>query len=179
MKCSVYIATSVDGFIAGADGDIDWLLRPEYAVSLLNGLSYEAFIADIDALVMGRHTYEKVRAFPEWPYGDLPVVVLSTQPPSPHETGHVRWMNGEPAAIVAQLAEQGCGHLYIDGGQTVQRFLQAGLIDELTMTRVPLLLGSGIPLFGADGPEQRLRLLAVTQSDNGFVQERYAVQRAS
>ncbi|MBO2007027.1 dihydrofolate reductase [Serratia marcescens] len=178
MKCSVYIATSADGFIAGADGDIDWLLRPEYAVSLLNGLSYEAFIADIDALVMGRHTYEKVRAFPEWPYGELPVVVLSTQPPAQQDTAHVRWMTGEPAAIVAQLAEQGCRHLYIDGGQTVQRFLQAGLIDEMTITRVPLLLGGGIPLFGADGPEQRLRLLAVTPSDNGFVQERYAVQRA-
>lgn len=87
-------------------------------------------------------------------------------------------MNGEPAAIVTQLAEQGCRHLYIDGGQTVQRFLQAGLIDELTITRVPLLLGGGIPLFGTDGQEQRLRLLAVTSSDNGFVQERYAVQRA-
>lgn len=178
MKCSVYIATSVDGFIAGPDGDIDWLLRPEYAVSLLNGLSFEAFIADIDALVMGRHTYEKVRAFPEWPYGELPVVVLSTQP-APHGAEPVRWMSGEPASVVAQLAESGCRHLYIDGGQTVQRFLQAGLIDELTITRVPLLLGGGIPLFGADGPEQRLRLLAVTQSDNGFVQERYAVQRAS
>ncbi|MGK8677778.1 dihydrofolate reductase family protein [Serratia marcescens] len=179
MKCSVYIATSVDGFIAGADGNIDWLLRPEYAVSLLNGLSYEAFIADIDALVMGRHTYEKVRAFPEWPYGELPVVVLSTQPPAQQDTGFVRWMHGEPTAIVAQLTKQGYRHLYIDGGQTVQRFLQAGLIDELTITRVPLLLGGGIPLFGTDGPEQRLRLIAVTQSDNGFVQERYAVQRTS
>ncbi|EPQ1331019.1 dihydrofolate reductase [Serratia ureilytica] len=178
MKCSVYIATSVDGFIAGPDGDIDWLLRPEYAVSLLNGLSFEAFIADIDALVMGRHTYEKVRAFPEWPYGELPVVVLSTQP-APHGAEPVRWMSGEPASVVARLAEAGCRHLYIDGGQTVQRFLQAGLIDELTITRVPLLLGGGIPLFGVDAPEQRLRLLAVTQSDNGFVQERYAVQRAS
>ena len=178
MKCSVYIATSVDGFIAGPDGDIDWLLRPEYAVSLLNGLSFEAFIADIDALVMGRHTYEKVRAFPEWPYGELPVVVLSTQP-APHGAEPVRWMSGEPAGIVARLAGAGCRHLYIDGGQTVQRFLQAGLIDELTITRVPLLLGGGIPLFGVDAPEQRLRLLAVTQSDNGFVQERYAVQRAS
>ncbi|XYK63805.1 dihydrofolate reductase family protein [Serratia marcescens] len=177
MKCSVYIATSVDGFIAGPDGDIDWLLLAEYAVSLLNGLSFEAFVADIDALVMGRHTYEKVRAFPEWPYGALPVVVLSTQP-APHGAEPVRWMSGEPASVVARLAEVGCRHLYIDGGQTVQRFLQAGLIDELTITRVPLLLGGGIPLFGADGPEQRLRLLAVTSSDNGFVQERYAVQRA-
>ena len=140
--------------------------------------SFEAFIADIDALVMGRHTYEKVRAFPEWPYGELPVVILSTQS-APHGAEPVRWMSGEPASVVARLAEAGCRHLYIDGGQTVQRFLQAGLIDELTITRVPLLLGGGIPLFGADAPEQRLRLLAVTQSDNGFVQERYAVQRAS
>jgi dihydrofolate reductase len=180
MKCSVYIATSVDGYIAGADGDIDWLLRPEYAVSLLNGLSYEGFIADVDALVMGRHTYDKVRTFPEWPYGALPVIVLSTRPSdtSAGQPANVRWMSGSPEEITRQLAEEGCRHLYIDGGNTVQRFLRAGLIDELTITRVPLLLGNGISLFGADAPEQRLRLIAATHSENGVVQERYAVQRA-
>lgn len=177
MKCSVYIATSVDGFIARTDGDIDWLLRPEYAVSLLNGLSFEAFIADVDALVMGRNTYEKVSAFPEWPYGTLPVIVLSSRALDipPHLQSSVRQSAGAPEAIVARLANEGCRHLYIDGGNCVQRFLQAGLINELTITRVPLLLGSGIPLFGALGAEQRLRLIAATHSDNGFVQERYAV----
>ncbi|WP_203322927.1 dihydrofolate reductase family protein [Pseudoxanthomonas beigongshangi] len=178
MKCSVYIAASVDGYIAGADGDIDWLLRPEYAVSLLNGLSYEAFIADVDVLVMGRHTYDKVRTLPEWPYGALPVVVLSSRPPdtSAGQPADVRWMSGSPEEITRRLAEEGCRHLYIDGGNTVQRFLRARLIDELTITRVPLLLGNGIPLFGADVPEQNLRLIAATHSENGFVQERYAVQ---
>ncbi|WP_454878091.1 dihydrofolate reductase family protein [Serratia inhibens] len=177
MKCSVYIATSVDGFIARTDGDIDWLLRPEYAVSLLNGLSFEAFIADVDALVMGRNTYEKVSVFPEWPYGALPVIVLSSRALDipPHLQNRVRRLTGDPEAIVTRLANEGCRHLYIDGGNCVQRFLQAGLINELTITRVPLLLGSGIPLFGAVGAEQQLRLIAATHSDNGFVQERYAV----
>lgn len=177
IKCSVYIATSVDGFIARADGDIDWLLRPEYAVSLLNGLSFEEFIADVDALVMGRNTYEKVSAFPEWPYGALPVIVLSSRALDipPHLQNNVRREAGAPEAIVARLANEGYRHLYIDGGNCVQRFLQAGLINELTITRVPLLLGSGIPLFGPVGAEQQLRLIAATHSDNGFVQERYAV----
>ncbi|MCU1726926.1 dihydrofolate reductase family protein [Pseudomonas sp. 7P_10.2_Bac1] len=178
IKCSVFIAASVDGFIARPDGDIEWLHLPEYECPALNGLSYDDFMASVDALVMGRKTLDKVLSFPEWPYANKPVVVLSRQgvilPESLH--GKVEVMAGEPADIVAQLAARGMKHLYIDGGQIVQAFLAAGLINELVITRIPVLLGKGIPLFSQLGTEQSLRLIESSVSDNGFVQTRYQVR---
>lgn len=179
ITCSAYMAVSVDGFIARPDGDIDWLMRPAYATDQMQGLTYEAFIATVDTLVMGRHTFEKALTFDSWPYTGTPVVVLSSRPLSlpdllPKE--EVRVIQQEPAALVAHLAAEGKRHLYIDGGQTIQRFLQAGLLNELTITYVPLLLGDGLPLFGVLGQEISLRLLAATPSPNGFVQVRYAVE---
>ena len=177
IKCSVFIAASVDGFIAREDGDIEWLHSPEYDCPGLNGLSYEDFMSSIDALVMGRKTLDKVLSFPEWPYADKAVIVLSRQGVSLPEPlqGKVEVLAGEPADIVAQLAARGMKHLYIDGGQTVQAFLAAGLINELVITRIPVLLGRGIPLFGPLGAEQKLRLIDSSMSDNGFVQSRYQV----
>lgn len=177
IKCSVFIAASVDGFIAREDGDIEWLHSPEYDSPALNGLSYEDFMSSIDALVMGRKTLDKVLSFPEWPYANKTVIVLSRQGvslPAPLQ-GKVEVLAGEPADIVAQLAARGMKHLYIDGGQTVQAFLAAGLINELVITRIPVLLGRGIPLFGQLGAEQKLRLIDSSMSDNGFVQSRYQV----
>jgi dihydrofolate reductase len=177
IKCSVYIAASVDGFIARPDGDIEWLHRPEYAASELNGLSYDAFISTVDALVMGRNTFEKVLSFGHWPYEGTPVVVLSSRKPAIPDAlqGKVRVDAGAPQEVVARLSAEGKRHLYIDGGRTIQRFLQAGLIHEITLTQIPILLGTGIPLFGALGIEVPLRLLDATRSDNGFVQVRYRV----
>jgi dihydrofolate reductase len=177
VKCSAYVATSVDGFIAGADGDIEWLLRPEYATSGMSGLGYDDFIATVDAVVMGRNTFEKVVSMGYWDYRNLPVVVLTTRALAipPHLAGTVRVDAGTPEDVVTRLAEAGKRHLYVDGGQTIQRFLRAGLITELTITRIPLLLGRGIPLFGELGVEIPLRLIAATPSENGFVQVRYAV----
>ncbi|MDH5858176.1 dihydrofolate reductase family protein [Lampropedia aestuarii] len=179
IECSVYIATSVDGFIAQLDGGIDWLARPEYAASPIQGLSYEAFIATVDAIVMGKNTFNKVLTFDAWPYENIPVVVLSSAAldiPAQLQ-GKVQHANGTPASIAKQLANQGLRHLYIDGGVTIQRFLQAGLIDTLTITRIPVLLGSGIPLFNTAPSQQHLQLIEVHASDNGFVQERYRVER--
>ena len=177
VKCSAYVATSVDGFIAGPGGDIGWLLRPEYDTADMNGLGYDDFIATVDAIVMGRNTFDTVRAMGYWDYRGLPVVVLTSRgfqiPPDLAPTVHTD--AGAPADVVARLAARGKRHLYVDGGQTIQRFLRAGLLNELTITRVPLLLGSGISLFGELGAEIPLRLIAATPSDNGFVQERYAV----
>lgn len=177
VKCSAYIATSVDGFIAGPGGDIAWLLRPEYATSAMSGLAYDDFIATVDAIVMGRNTFEKVVSMGYWDYRDLPVVVLTSRELAipPHLAGTVRVDAGTPGDVVARLADAGKRHLYVDGGQTIQRFLRAGLIDELTITRIPLLLGGGISLFGELGVEIPLRLVEATPSQNGFVQERYEV----
>lgn len=181
MKCSVYIATSADGFIARKNGDIDWLLREEYADASEVGLVYDTFISDVDAIVMGRNTYEKVLSFATWHYEGIPVVVLSTRGidiPEGLERG-VRVLSGDPEQIVKQLQTEGYKQLYIDGGQTIQRFLDRGLIDEITITVLPLILGDGIPLFGAGRNEQILDLMELHRADSGTVQFRYRVLKNS
>lgn len=177
VKCSVYIATSVDGFIANEDGGIEWLHRPEHIYSGEAGLSYEEFISTVDAIVMGRNTYEKVLTFEDWPY-DIPVVVLTSRNllVPDHLQAKVTLESGAPEDVVSRLASQGKKHLYIDGGITIQRFLQAGLIHDITITRIPILLGGGISLFGSLGVELSLKLLESTTSDNGLVQVRYEVK---
>ena len=177
IKCSVYIATSVDGYIARPDGDIDWLHKPEYADVKFNGLEYDDFMSSVDVLVMGRNSFEKVRSFGFWPYEKIPVVVLTSRSfdiPCELE-GKITVANNAPKQLLSTLESQGKTHAYIDGGITIQRFLADGLIDEMTITRIPVLLGSGIPLFGESGPELPLRLISSASSDNGFVQVRYAL----
>src|ERR1041385_277079 len=139
MTVSVFVGTSVDGFIARPNGDLDFLPpgggEPH---------GYHEFMATVDALVIGRKTYEVVLAFDAWPYGAKPVFVLSTRALAPAPPGAVvERLSGEPSEIVAQLAARGIGHAYVDGGVTVQRFLRAGLIDRLIVTRVPALIGEG------------------------------------
>jgi dihydrofolate reductase len=181
IRCSVFIAMSVDGFIARPDGETDWLHKPEYASAEGGGFGYTAFMSSIDAMVIGRKTFEKVLSFPTWPYKDMPVVVLSSQELRIPDMlrGKVTTASGSPGEVVSQLATEGKQHLYIDGGVTIQRFLQAKLIHDLTLTQIPVLLGSGIPLFGTIGLELSLRLLETKGFDNGFVQSRYQVVDAT
>jgi dihydrofolate reductase len=171
MKASVFVGTSMDGFIARADGGLDWLPSgggEEHG--------YEAFIASVDALVIGRHTYETVLAFDQWPYGSKVVYVLSSKPLQPAPPGAVvERLAGEPAALAAELTARGVRHAYIDGGITVQGFLRAGLIQRLIVTRVPVLIGSGIPLFGATGRDIFLRHVATRPYASGLVQSEYEV----
>lgn len=171
MKASVFIGTSLDGFIARANGAFDFLPpgggEPH---------GYDEFMASVDALVIGRKTYETVLAFASWPYADKPVVVLSTNELAPAPPGAVvEHMSGEPAEIVSQLAARGIGHIYVDGGITIQRFLQAGLIQRLIITRVPVLIGSGIPLFGVLETDITLKHIATRQYRSGLVQSEYLV----
>jgi len=171
VKASVFIATSLDGFIARANGDLDWLPpgggEPH---------GYDEFMATVDALVIGRKTFETVLTFDTWPYGEKPVFVLSTRTLAPAPLGAVvERMSGAPADIVSQLAARGIRHIYVDGGITIQRFLQGGLIQRLTITRIPVLLGDGIPLFGALQRDIALRHVATRQYASGLVQSEYAV----
>ena len=177
MKCSVYIATSTDGFIAKPDGDIEWLLRPEYEDASKLGLVYNEFISTVDAIVMGRHSYEKALSFDEWYYDGTEVIVLTTKDLTVPEnlTGKVKFESGTPQEIVANLTKEGKEHLYIDGGITIQKFLEAKLINELTITVIPILLGNGIPLFGNNDAEQSLELIDVSSSESGTIQKRYRV----
>lgn len=170
MRASVFIATSLDGFIARANGDIDWL--PADAEEH----GYEAFIASVDALVIGRKTYETVLAFDTWPYGEKPVFVLSTGTLAPAPPGAVvEHMSGDPAEIVSRLTAHGVRHVYVDGGITIQRFLQAGLIQRLIITRIPVLIGTGIPLFGFVPKDIVLRHVGTRQYESGLVQSEYLV----
>lgn len=173
MSAHVFIATSLDGFIARSNGDIDWLP----AVEAGEDYGYHAFVAGINAIVMGRASYEKVLSFGEWPYGATPVVVLSTRALTipPEHADRVVQMRGAPAEIVAQCAARGWHELYVDGGATIQRFLAAGLVDRLIVTRVPVLLGEGLPLFGPTGRDLRVAHVKTHAYPNGLVQSEYRV----
>jgi dihydrofolate reductase len=171
MRASVFVGTSVDGFIARPDGGLDWLPAgggEEHG--------YEAFIATVDALIIGRHTYETVLGFGGWFYGEKPVFVLSSRPiREPPPGAIVERMAGAPEQIVAQLAERGFEHLYVDGGITIQGFLRAGLITRMVITRVPVLIGEGIPLFGPSGRDIQLTHVATRSLSGGLVQSEYLV----
>lgn len=124
-KCSVFIATSLDGFIARDDGSIDWLMKANSLVPPGEDGGYKEFISTVDGLVMGRHSFEKVLSFESWPYGDLPIVVMSSQPIEipDHLKNNVSTSSETPADLVKRLTKQGFKHLYIDGGITIQNFI--------------------------------------------------------
>jgi dihydrofolate reductase len=172
MMVSVFIGTSLDGFIARRNGDFDFL--PEGGGE---PHGYDEFFATVDTLVIGRKTFETVLAFATWPYGNKRVVVLSSHPVdlSAVRGGVVEHMGGPPADIVAKLAASGAQHLYIDGGITIQRFLRAGLIQRLIITRVPVLIGEGIPLFGALPRDIQLQHVATQQYASGLIKSEYRV----
>ena len=175
MRASVFIGTSLDGYIARLDGSFDFLPQePEEH-------GYEAFFKSIDALVIGRGTLETVMAFDTWPYADKRVVVLSSRPLDLSKikgpgTPRVEQMSGDPREIVAKLDAQGVKHAYIDGGDTIQRFLRAGLIQRLTITRVPVLIGTGRPLFGALDADVKLRHVATRSYPSGLVTSEYEIE---
>ena len=172
VKTSVFVGVSLDGFIARLNGEYDFL--PEGGGELHG---YDEFIATVDVVVMGRNTFETVLALPEWPYSDKQVVVLNTRPVDLSAVARlgVTQMAGKPAEIVAKLAAQGARHLYVDGGFTIQGFLREGLIQRITITRVPVLIGSGIPLFGPVARDIRLRHIATQTYQTGLVKSEYQV----
>lgn len=172
MKTSVFIATSLDGFIAREDGNLDWLNTVENPSG--DDFGYSDFIAGIDAIVMGRVTFEKVLTFPTWPY-DRKVFVLSTTlmavPENLSDRSSVLSMS--PSAILHYLEGLGYSHIYLDGGKTIQNFLEEDLVDELTITRIPILLGRGIPLFGELSHDILFDHIQTMTYAHGLVQNRY------
>jgi dihydrofolate reductase len=172
MKASVFIATSLDGFIARKDGALDWL--PDDGGE---PHGYEEFIATVDAIVIGRKTFETVLTFETWPYGTKPVIVLSSTPSvlQAPEGAVCDFMSGSPSEILERLSARGLTHLYVDGGITIQRFLDAGLIQRLIITRIPVLLGDGIPLFGPLRQDIRLDHAWTRAFPSGMVQSEYAI----
>lgn len=171
MRTSVFVGVSVDGFLARPDHGLDWL-PPGGG----EDHGYNEFFASVDAVVIGRKTYEVVLGFGAWAYAKKPVFVLSTGKLAPAPKGAVvERLSGEPADILVQLAARGIQHVYVDGGVTIQRFLRAGLIQRLVITRVPVLIGEGIPLFGPTGRDIALKHVATRQVAGGMVQSEYEV----
>jgi dihydrofolate reductase len=170
-SAEVFIATSLDGFIARPDGDIGWLV--ERPVPAGEDYGYAAFMDGIGAIVMGRQTFDKVLGFPEWPYA-CPVVVMSRQPSGitvpPALAGRVEVTDAGPAQVLTRLAAQGVTRAYVDGGQIVRLFLAAGLIRRLTVTLIPVLLGQGRPLWGHGAGDIGLRLVAARHWPDGAAQ---------
>lgn len=182
----VFIATSLDGFIARPDGRLDWLpgATPD-GVPMPAGEDHGffAFMAGVEVVVMGRATFETVRAFRPWPYAGKRLIVLSrtlsaADIPEDLRGEGVEVHPGPVEALADDLRGQGVGGVYVDGGQTIQAFLRAGLVEELILTRVPVLLGEGIPLFGPLGGDVWLEHLSSRAFPSGLVQDSYRVRRA-
>jgi dihydrofolate reductase len=164
----VFIAHSVDGYIATDDDSLDWLMA-----SGAEGEDYgfTTFLADIDVIAMGRSTYEFIKDFTELPYGGRPVEVFTTRDPGPREG--FEFYARTPQEACANWQERGVRHVYVDGGTLISQFLEAGLVDDLTLTTVPLLLGSGKPLFHRIPTSTPLRLVDHEVFPSGMVNLRY------
>lgn len=177
MKTSVFVGVSVDGFLARTNGDLDFL---DAAGSEAHG--YEEFISSVDTIVIGRKTFDVVMGFDTWPYGERRVVILSSRPldlsAATARGGRVEQMSGPPAPIASSLGAGGAEHVYVDGGVTIQGFLRAGLIQRLVISRVPVLIGSGIPLFGSLPRDVSLRHVGTKTFRGGLVQSEYQVGTA-
>lgn len=161
---------SLDGYIARKDGSIDWLARVEHAGE---DYGFQRFFDTVDTLAIGRNTWEVACGFDPWPYQGKRCVVLTHRPLDGHH-GEERFA-GPVRQLVESLATGGTRHVYVDGGQTVRQFLAAGLIDALTLSIIPIVLGEGIPLFGGELPEKGLVLDETRSWPNGLVQVRYRV----
>jgi len=180
MKTSVYIATTLDGFIARKNGELDWLPGSDGEVETgfaNEDFGYNTFMDSVDVLIMGRNTYELVLSFGQWPYGHKRVIIMSSslRELSDDLPSTVELKSCSPDELYVELQESGARHLYIDGGKTIQSFLESGLISDIILTRVPILIGQGISLFGPLKVDKKLRHIETHTFNNGFVQSKYEV----
>lgn len=177
IKFSVFIATSLDGFIARPNGDIDWLMAANNTGDP-EDYGYAEFMNSVDCMVMGRNSFEKVLEFDEWPYEGKRAIVLSTTLTGiPAEAeGKAELYNGSVKDLAVRLQDEGIARVYVDGGVTIQSFLKEGLVSDLTITRIPVLIGSGLPLFGALDDDIVLEHQATNAYPSGLVTSIYEVR---
>ena len=171
MKVIVYIGTSLDGFIARKDGDINWLTQFANDEAIH---AYEEFISRIDAIVIGRGTFKKVLTFPSWPY-DKKVFVLSNsiKQGSDELKEKVTVLSINPLKLLSYLSGLGFSSIYIDGGTVIQNFLKEDLVDELIISKVPILIGNGIQLFGQLNTDLKFKHIQTQVQSNGLVRSYY------
>ena len=184
MKCSVFIATSADGFIAKNDGSVDWLHtagKPDAELGDEADMGMVSFMASIDCLIMGRKCMDMIDSMnltdEQWPYGDTRIIVLSNtvKVPPPGLKQRVEMYTGDIMALIQRLESEGHKHAYVDGGATIQAFINLELINEMTITRAPVLLGEGIPLFGKTAKDIALEQCSAKAFANDFIQEHYRI----
>ena len=172
-RVSVFLGMSLDGFVAREDNGLDFLSVVD--TNPPEDTGYDAFFASVDVLIMGRRTYDVVIAFPSWPYEGKRLIVLTSRPVQPQhgESFH----NGPLAVLLDQLGAEGVRHVYLDGAATVRQALIVGVVDELTLSWVPIIIGAGIPLFDNTLPDIRLQLIANRAFPSGLLQAVYRVLR--
>lgn len=172
MANLVYIATSLDGFIARKDENLDWLNNIPNPDN--SDFGYSEFMKKVDAILIGRRTYDTILTFDVWPYTKPAFVLTRTMKEEPEKfKGKAEFLNDTPANITALLKSRGYNNIYVDGGVTIQGFLREGLIDEMTITRVPIILGSGFPLFGNDGIETNFKHVETIVFNDYLVRSKY------
>lgn len=170
MLIAVFIAMSLDGYIARPNGDIEWL--NQYNTLPNEDYNFKAFYTSVDTIILGRKTYETCASFEEWPYKDKRVIVLSKTLESAYPS--VEIFRGEPADLIAKLESDSVTKIWVDGGMTISSFLKAKLVDEVTLTLIPVLLGEGIPLF-SDCKEHSLALSSTKSYASGLTQLQYKI----
>ncbi len=173
-KISIYIASSIDGYIARKDGNLDWL---HYGHTGDEDYGFKKFTSSIDAVVMGRNTYEVVAGFDEWAYKDKRVIVLSNTLAKVRKEAEL--FSGQLTELLAKLHAENIKHIWIDGGITISRFLEAGLVDDITVSIIAMVLGSGIPLFSTMNREHECSLISTQSYPSGLVQLKYEVPHDS
>jgi dihydrofolate reductase len=174
MRCSIYIATSLDGFIARKDGDIDWLSVVERAGE---DYGYRRFHDSVDTVVVGRNTYELALGFETWPYVRKRCIVLTHAALASRHAEE--FASGDVSALVEKLSASGAKRVYVDGAAVIQQFLAAGLITDVTISILPILIGDGVRLFDATGRDIPLSLVTSRSFPSGLVQIEYALRPPS
>jgi len=167
-KISIYIACSIDGYIARTDGNIDWL---NYGHSGDEDYGFYSFLDSIDATIMGRGTYEVASTVEDWPYKGKRVIVLSNTLTSVRSDAEL--FSGELTDLVTKLHDEKIQHIWVDGGKTVSQFLEKGLVDEMTLSIIAMILGDGIPLFSKINREYPCKLISTKPCPSGLVQLKY------
>ena len=168
-RLSVFIAASIDGYIATPDGSLDWL---EDAARPDEDYGYHSFLETVDALAMGRGTYDHIAHLDPLPFGDRPVFVFTHQPYEPR-TGVTFWQ-ASPCEAVKRWDESGLERVYVDGGRLISAFLAEDLIDDMVLTTVPVLLGDGKPLFHASARAATMKLEGLKSWPSGLVNASYS-----
>ena len=180
VKVSIFIGTSLDGFIAREDGDIGWLRSINKKATPGEDFGFNSFLESVDLIVMGRKTFEQVIAFNDWPYKDTKIIVLTSNdieiPEKLNKT--VTTSNTlSSAQLIKELSNQSINHIYVDGGTVIHDFLSAGLVDEITVTIVPILIGKGKSFSGLLPKDLYLQALKTTVYHFGFVQNKYKINK--